>query len=155
MPDDFHIHCIHQIEVLVVALWYSKVPVPSPVMVVVFVFDPLCSFERVSSHCPSPRRLPEPVLNTLEGLARAGVPVIVGPPDYDRVDFSYQGDLSGSCQFVDLRFDFPLEARYAPMGRPYQQLPFVFAYVLTEKVKALIDMSDFGLLFGENQTPLR
>jgi hypothetical protein len=75
---------------LFVVCFSDEAPVPRPVPLKVFSFDPAPGFVRVPSSGPSPQTGEDFMIHATENALTHDVPMIVGPATYLRVELSYQ-----------------------------------------------------------------
>ena len=116
--------------------------------------DPLCTFGRMAPSCPSPEKVPDVMVDCCEARFGHHVAVVRGPAPDDRVEQPDYRRLCGACMLLD---DFPSLAEkrfHALLRRLDQQFLVVLAYVLTQEVEALLNVSDPGLLSLESSRPL-
>lgn len=101
----------------------------------------------MSAFCPLPQHRKDSVVHLGEGLLAYDVPVIVGPSP----NFGVELGNEVSCRrllMVLHYFSDALKKRLHAFSRGCdQQFSVVFTEVLSEKVEAVLDMRDEGLLY--------
>src|SRR5215467_14780191 len=128
-------------------------PVPLADDVEVLVFDPVPRLVWVSASSPLPQRPEEGVIYRRKGLFTAHMAMIVCPPPDQRIELRDQVFWFGLRVGPNQGSDFAQEGVDTLAGGFDEYRAAVVADVLTEKVKAVGDMCDLGLLGREDQPP--
>jgi len=122
-------------------------PIPVPMPLKVFCFDPARVLVSVPSSCPFPQTREDSVIHAGERLFAHHVPMIIGPTSYLGVEFLNQSGGRRSQRGFDCPSDAFQEGLDVVLGRFDEQFPVrVSAHVLSEKIKALFHMRDDCLL---------
>ena len=128
---------------LVIIAFPDEGPIPVPMPLKVFFFDPARVFVSVPSSCPSPQTREDSVIHAGERAFAHHVPMIIGPTSYLGVEFLDQsGGRRAQCGF-DCHSDAFQEGLDVLLGGFDEQFPIrVSAHVLSKKIKALFHVRD-------------
>src|SRR6516164_6159817 len=150
MSLDRHTRCGEEIDGLprAFASGYlaSEHPIPSADRLKVFLFHPAFGLLGMSPLRPLPQSPKDRVVHFRQGLLAAHMPVIVGPAPDDRVELHNQVSGSGLTARLDDGSDFGQERRHILAGWLDQDGAVVSTHVLSEEIKAVLNMRDTGLL---------
>jgi len=124
----------------------EKHPLPCSGMEKVFLRHPLFGFGRMSSGRPLPQCLEDGAIHPTEDAFTHHVALIIGPSLDDGIELPYQCTGCGLLVRLDDASDF-VQERVDTLGRGFdEQLPVVLAYIVSEKVKAILDLRYPGFL---------
>jgi len=119
-------------------------PVPAGI---VSILHPLLALLGMSPFSPVPYHAPDRVVDVVENPFAHDMAVVVAPAPDHRVEAANQGILRQAAADLEDATNLLLHRRDAGFGRFDEQLAVVLADVEAEKVNALIDMDDPGLLY--------
>src|SRR5579863_1366767 len=114
--------------------------------------NPCGRFPWVSTPRPAPERLPNVVIHHRVRPLCDDVSMVVRPATDHGVEQTDQSLLLHRAVLPDYLSNILQERVHVPGRRFNQKLAAVFAYILSEKVEALRDMRDSGLLLRELKT---
>jgi hypothetical protein len=123
----------------------------------VLLFDPVMVLIRVSSFGPLPQALEDIVVYELKSLPACAMSMVHGPALDQRIELPDQQLRSDTWMTVDDFPDLVQERFYGSTGWTGQAfilsltLAGVFAHLDTQEVKAVPNVRDASLLFGEFQ----
>jgi hypothetical protein len=120
-------------------VWWAKV----------FLFNPGGGFVAVASFRPAPEFVPNQVVDFAEGLFADHVPVIIRPTLDNGVKLGNQLTGRGSLMGFNNLSNFGQQGFDLLLGRFNQQLPLVFADILSQEVEPIFDVRDGCFLWGE------
>ena len=115
------------------------------------LLDPVARFLGVSASGPTPECPPDFMVHPVERLLGRTVPMIVGPATNDRVQQANQHCLADGLVRINNSTDFLQKRVRVLFRRFHQRLAVIFAEVLSEEVKPLVNMGDACLVGGERQ----
>ena len=107
----------------------------------------------MSAFGPTPEPVPNLGVHPLERRRRHNAPMVVRPTSDDRVELSYQMQLTDGFVRLDEIPDFLQERVRVLFRRPYEQFAVELAEILSEEIKPLVNMRDASLLRRELQSP--
>ena len=116
--------------------------------------DPAVRSARMSAFGPSPEGMPQSFFHILEGLQRHDVAMVVYPATNDRVELTYQVNLTCAPVLTHQLPHLFQKVMRILFGRPDNQLAVKLAQVLSEEVVPLFNMRDAGFLWRELQAPV-
>src|SRR6266702_5475308 len=122
---------------------------PPFVIVEVFVLDPSSRFVIVSFPGPLPQHLKDGTVYILKDFFAHHMLMIPCPSSNERVEQQDQVTSSGSLMVLDHFSDFFQKRFHVLFRRLDDELAVVLAYMLSEKVEALVDMRNKGFLRRE------
>ena len=121
----------------------------SPSGLEVFLLDPGMRLVWVSSFCPLPQCQKDRMIHLVEGFRADHMSVIISPTSNFGVELSNE---IACCGLFVLLHDFadPLQKSMDVLFRGLnQQFSVVFPDMLSEKVKAVLNVRDEGFLLGD------
>ena len=118
----------------------------------VFPGNPAVALVLMSALCPLPQAFVDLVIHETEHFGRYDVPMVVNPPTDNGIEPPDQLLLSsGFTAFNDLSH-FLQERLDSILGWFDQQFSIILSDVLTQEVKAIIDVCDYRFLFRQLQS---
>src|SRR5262249_36121980 len=130
----------------VIAGFTEEGPVPIPVLVKVFRFDPARVFVRVSSSCPFPQTREDGVIDASKRAFAHLVPMIVSPTANLWVELIDQIGGRHAMRSFDGSSDAVQEGSNILLGRLDEQFPVgIPAHILSEEIKAVLHVRNDGL----------
>ena len=126
-------------------------PVTLPDDVKVLIFDPSARLVWMPAFRPLPQGAEERVVYRREGLFTAHMAVIVRPPPDQRIELRNQIFRFSLRIHTNERPGFAQEGVDTGAGGFHENRAVIISDVLAEKVKAVGDMGDLGLLGREDQ----
>ena len=148
MAEDRRIARFHEGDLLFPASFLYRGrehPVPCPFTNKVTILDPGQGLLGMTPSRPSPKLLPDVMINPTEGFLRHLVSVIVRPSPDNGVEFGYHIFLLRRAQAFDDRSDVFSERFHVLRRRHDEQSATILSNIPPEEIKARIDMRDLGL----------
>jgi hypothetical protein len=150
MPCDGHTGSSCELDSVTAILFSSalseKHPLPCPGMEKVLLRHPLFGLGRMSSGRPLPQRFEDGAIHPTEDAFAHHVALIIGPSLDDGIELPYQCTGCGLLMRLDDVSDCVQECVDTLGGGFDEQLPVVLAYIVSEKVKAILDVRYPGFL---------
>src|SRR5512146_3597581 len=116
--------------------------------------DPASVFVGVAPFYPAPYPIVHMIVQLAKSLLGCSVAIIVGPTTQARVEVSQERLLREAPSRVNPLADLLAHDRDLALGRGDQQRVLILAHGVPQKVKALADVRQDGLLLCEPQTSL-
>src|SRR2546425_1056168 len=131
-------------------------PEEAPVLVSdspkIAILHPSLAFRRMSPPCPAPQGLENGRIDMDKGFLGRRVPVKVGPTPYFGIECGDQPVCRGRFLILDDLSDVRQERFHVLFRRACKKVPIVFTYMLSEKVKSVLNVRYTGFLFREFQS---
>ncbi len=158
MALDRHLGCVKQSDLVRLPVFVhpfaAKDPFTPADLVKVGVFNPSSGLFGVPAFCPLPERQEDRVIYFGKGLLARYVSVKVGPAPNNWVELSNQITRSSLRVGLYDSSNFAQERLHILTGRLYQDCAVIVTDVLSEELKSVCDMRDFGLLLREREPPV-
>lgn len=151
MSADKRVGSIQEIHLFLPACWCGDEPAERPgallVHVEILLSYPVCVLVLwMSPPRPFPQGLEDEVICFSEGGLAAHVPVIVGPAPDEGGEFQDEFPGAAALIGVDGRPDLVQKALEVLAGRLDDEFAVIAAHVLSQKVKTIGDVGQFGFL---------
>ena len=130
----------------------EEMPVPISRPSKVAVGNPPFAFLRVPPSCPSPQGFEDGRVDMDKGFFSRSVSVKVRPSSYFGVELCYQPACCSLFVVLDDLSDACKKRFHVLFRRACEKLPVVLTYILSEKVKSVLNVRYPGFLFREFQS---